>query len=332
MTLKSKPSAPLADVQPFSLSQWEKQRERWKALGFFQTPGWLGILCEAFAEFHNRSVLLRDHSGREVLLPLVENRKAPGLHTWLSLPYGTYGGPIPEKSTGGACWKLVETFLREQKFSAINLTLPPGVQAPDWEGYRIRSLTTQVLDLRVGFDRLRQQCFSTACQRAIRKAERGRVEVRTLDKENHLQPFLNLYERSMKRWGLSKGFPRRLFELLWAEPGARYWGAFAHERLVAAALVLSQNTHQYYWLGVMDEAAQHLRPNNLLFSRILEQSCRTGMEAFDLGNSEGLIGVFNFKKSFGPEVVTYPQLYQAGPLVQGYHRLRALLRGSAAER
>ena len=42
--------------------------------------------------------------------------------------------------------------------------------------------------------------------------------------------------------------------------------------------------------------------------------------------------VFNFKKSFGPEVVTYPQLYQAGPLVQGYHRLRALLRGSAAER
>jgi len=331
MTPKNTPVARLAEVRSLSLPQWEQQRERWKTTSFFQTPQWLAILCDAFAEFHNRSVLLRDSEGRETLLPLVGNKKAPGLYTWLSLPYGTYGGPLPERAYGGVDWEVVEAFLRQQKFSAINLTLPPGTRPPEWNGYRVHTLTTQVLDLREGFEHLRERCFSPACRRAIRKAERGQIEARPLDEPSHLPAFLALYEQSMERWELSKGFPKRLFELLWATPGARYWGAFSKAQLAAAALVLTHETHQYYWLGVMDESAQHLRPNNLLFSRILEQACRSGIETFDLGNSEGLIGVFNFKKSFGPEVVSYPQLYQAGPLAQGYHRLRALLKGSPVE-
>ncbi len=325
------PSPGLADAQPLSLSQWDRQQERWKAFSFFQTPGWLEVLCEAFAEFDNRSVLLRDTAGREMLLPLVGNKKAPGLYTWLSIPYGTYGGPLQARSGEAAEWSLVEAFLRRQKFSAINLTLPPGTQPPDWNGYRVHILTTQVLDLREGFEQVRERGFSAACRRAIRKAERAQIEVRPLEEVSHLPAFLALYEQSMQRWGLRRGFPTRLFELLWAKPGARYWGAFSKGRLVAAALVLAHGTHQYYWLGVMDEAAQQLRPNNLLFSRLLDQACQSGVETFDMGNSEGLIGVFNFKKSFGPQVLKYAQLYQAGPLVQGYHRLRALLQGSPAE-
>jgi len=72
-------------------------------------------------------------------------------------------------------------------------------------------------------------------------------------------------------------------------------------QLVTGALLLTSGTHQYYWLGVMDEQSQHLRPNNLLFSRLLEKACSSGIRTFDFGNSDGLIGVFNFKKSFGPD-------------------------------
>ena len=153
MTPETKPSPRLADVQPLSLSEWEKQCEHWNAFSFFQTPQWVRILCKAFAEFQNRSVILRDQEDREILLPLVENKKAPGLFTWLSLPYGTYGGPIRERSSDGMDWETLRAFLEQQKFSAVNLTLPPGTRAPDWKGYRVRALTTQVLDLRAGFDR-----------------------------------------------------------------------------------------------------------------------------------------------------------------------------------
>lgn len=316
----------MAKVQPVSVSEWEREADRWETFSFFQTPQWLDILCKAFDDFQNRTVRLEGPSGVAVLLPLVRSRKAPGLYSWLSLPYGTYGGPLAERGAKSRSWDLVRAYLEGQRFSAVNLTLPPGTRPPDWKGYRVHSLTTQVLDLRPGFSSVMDRCFSAACRRAIRKAERSRIEIRLLEKELFFEPFFVLYEQSMKRWGLNKGFSPRLFELLWAASGVQYWGALHQGQLVSAALILTQGSHQYYWLGVMDEATQSLRPNNLLFSRILEHSCQNAVETFDLGNSDGLIGVFNFKKSFGPEVVTYAQLYRASPWVQGYRLLRSLLR------
>jgi lipid II:glycine glycyltransferase (peptidoglycan interpeptide bridge formation enzyme) len=184
-----------------------------------------------------------------------------------------------------------------------------------------------VLDLREGFESIVENCFTPSCRRAIRKAQRNKVEITPLEAEDYLESFLGLYDRSMRRWGLSKGFPAKLFELLWATPGVRYWGALHQGQLVSAALIVSHGKRQYYWLGVMDETASEVRPNNLLFHEILKESCRQGIETFDLGNSEGLIGVFNFKKSFGPAVETYPMLYRAGTLIRGLRRLRSFLRG-----
>ena len=95
------------ESEPVSCEQWKEQAGQWSSRGFFQTPRWVEILCEAFAEFENSSVILYGHDGSKVLLPLVKNRKAPGLYTWLSLPYGTYGGPIPAEGDDSLHWPLV---------------------------------------------------------------------------------------------------------------------------------------------------------------------------------------------------------------------------------
>jgi lipid II:glycine glycyltransferase (peptidoglycan interpeptide bridge formation enzyme) len=203
------------------------------------------------------------------------------------------------------------------------------VDPPEWKNYRARTLTTQVLDLERDFEALAESRFSAACRRAIRKAERDRIEARLLGKEEYREEFLNLYRQSLGRWGESEGFPEALFDLLRALPGVDVWGAIYQGELVSAALLLTCENHRYYWLGAMDEKTQHLRPNNLLFHEILRASCAEGVMSFDFGNSDGLIGVFNFKKSFGPQLVPYRQLYDAGPLARGYRRLRALLRGQA---
>lgn len=314
-------------IESLELSAWKRQADQWDSFSFFQTPEWVEVLCGAFSEFHGRACILQSSASPPVLFPVIENRKGPGLYTWLSLPYGTYGGPIPLRNQSlESSWSLVEAFLAEQGFSAINITLPPQVHAPQWTDYQIKTLTTQVLDLQGGFNQLLERSFTPACKRALRKAERHRLEVKPLKAEHYLDAFLALYEQSINRWELDKGFPSRLFELLWAMPAVKVWGALQQDQLVAAALIFTHKTHQYYWLGVMDEALQHLRANNLLFSQILQQSCRDGIETFDFGNSEGLIGVFNFKKSFGPSLVTYAQLYHAGALVKGYRRLKSLLK------
>jgi len=317
-------------VQPVSVADWKQQADQWESFSFFQTPQWLEAICEAFGEFENRSVVLSDTQGTRVLLPLVENRKAPGLFTWLSLPYGTFGGPIPEVSNRSHSWGLVRQYLKEKKFAAVNLTLPPHFDPPQWPQFHVHALTTQVLDLRPGFEKLHND-FSSNCRWSIRRAQRTSIEVVPLDAKTFYDPFMNLYEQSMQRWGIEKGFPPKLFRLLWDRPGVTFWGALHQGKLVAANLILTHRTHQYYWLAVMDHAAQQLRPNNLLLSHILEQSCQAGIETFDFGNSEGLIGVFNFKKSFGPKVIKYSQLYYAGPLVRGYHRIRSLLKGHSEE-
>lgn len=320
-------------AEGYSFSRWKEERDRWRAFSFFQTPEWNEAFCLAFDQFENRSVLLSGPEGNEVLFPIVENRKAPGLYTWLSLPYGCYGGPIfsrqapPEQEQ--AAWSLVSHFLARQGFSAINITLPPGCSAPEWKNYRSRPLTTQVLELERDFEALAESRFSASCRRAIRKAERDRIEARPLGPDECREEFLALYRQSLERWGEGEGFPEALFDLLWMLPGVDVWGAFHLGELVSAALLLTHGNHRYYWLGAMDEKTQHLRPNNLLFHEILKASCASGVKIFDFGNSDGLIGVFNFKKSFGPKLVCYHQIYDAGPLARGYRRLRALLRGQA---
>ena len=274
------------------------------------------------------------HRSLSSFSPIIEKRKAPGFYTWLSLPYGCYGGPIFEASPEQPPelgWNLVWEFLTEQKFSAINLTLPPGIEHSSWKDYRVRPKTTQVLDLQPDFESLVQEKFTPACRRAIRKAERGKIEIKILESESDLNLFDDLYHRSMERWGETEGYPLELFKQLWLLPDVNFWGAFDQGEPISVALILTHGSHQYYWLGAMDERAQHLRPNNLLFYRILEQSCRSGIRTFDFGNSSGLIGVFNFKKGFGPQVLSYSQLYYAGSLVSGYRKIRALLKGQPGE-
>jgi CelD/BcsL family acetyltransferase involved in cellulose biosynthesis len=327
-----RPAAPLK-VEAYPFSRWKEERERWRAFSFFQTPEWVEAFCLAFDQLENGSVLLSHPEGKEILLPVVENRKAPGLYTWLSLPYGCYGGPILPRQAASAgeiaSWPMVSDFLARQGFSAINITMPPGTNPPEWKNYRARTLTTQVLELERDFEALAESRFSSACRRAIRKAERDRIEARSLGKDECREEFLNLYRQSLERWNESEGFPEKLFDLLRALPGVDVWGAFYQGELVSAALLLTHENHRYYWLGAMDEKTQHLRPNNLLFHEILKASCAEGVKSFDFGNSDGLIGVFNFKKSFGPKLISYHQLYDAGPLARGYRRLRALLRGQA---
>lgn len=288
------------------------------------------ILCGAFKEFENRSVILHAKEGSALLLPLVENKKGLGLSTWLSLPYGTYGGPIVEQGGGPIDWALVREYLQDRNFAAENMTLPPGVEPPRWQDYTVSPLTTQVLDLRDGYEAL-YNGFNRSCRKAIRRAERSQIEIQLLDQDRFLEPLIALYEQNVQYWGLRKGFPHQLFPILWNTPNIHFWGALRHGRLVAAVTTLTHNTHQYAWIGIMDRDAQIWRPNNMLYARLLEQGCREGIETFDFGNSNGIPGVFFFKKIFDPKVLSFNQIHRAGPLISKYHWLRGLFEGQSPE-
>jgi len=173
------------EVRPYSLEHWEQETNRWESYSFFQTSDWLGVMCNSFKEFSNRSVLLEGSSGRATLLPLVENQKAPMLSTGLSLPYGTYGGPLGEKEKGGVDWEVVETYFKQYHFAAENMTLPPGIPPPKWEGFHLQPRTTQILSLAEKYQDLVDNRFSSSCRRAIRKAERTQLEVSRLQADKH---------------------------------------------------------------------------------------------------------------------------------------------------
>ena len=319
------------EVQPLSLSEWETEADRWDACCFFQTPQWVEALCEAFPQYKNRSVILHGHSGPSVLLPLVENRKAFGLSSLLSLPHGTYGGPIPQQGSQDFRWDLVECFLQSHPSNSLTITLPPGVTLIEVEGIQTDTITTQLIDLTVGYETVHRQ-FRKSCREAIRKAERNQVEVSLVDKNSYFRSFLELYRQNLKRWGRREGYPQQLFDRLWATPEVQFWGALIDGKPAVMVVTLTHQKYQYAWVGVMDEEMQKYRPNNLLYDRIIEQGCREGNTTFDFGNSDGMPGVFSFKEAFGCNVSELVQLLYFHPLIRGYHRFNQILKRGVRSR
>lgn len=308
-----------------------------------QTPEWIAALCrDGVHEDTSRLYELPD--GRRLVLPMVRRRGLPPAWTVeASLPpaWGiggivAPGGPRPAD--------VAAVFHDLARRCRLRTSLTPNpLQAQAWAAARPpRTVTVprlaHVLSLEGGFDRVWSSRFTGSARTAVRKAQRSGLTVERSTNGELVPAFLNLYQRSLRRWAQRQHEPLVLARLrarrrdpvdkleAMASLG-QIWVAFK-DGVPAAAILVLQAAAAHYTRGAMDERiAGPTRANYLLHTLAIEAACASGCRHYHMGESGGSKSLAQFKTRFGARPYPYAEYHlERLPLTTADRRLRSAVK------
>ena len=171
--------------------------------------------------------------------------------------------------------------------------------------------------------------FHKSCvQRAILKAERGNLKVSRGVTLDALHDFYRLHVSTRRRQGVPVQ-PFRFLKNLWDEFASTgqisLLLAQSSERVVAAILLLEFKDTLYYKFGASDPRFLHLRPNQLLFWKAIQDGIKEGYRQFELGRtSRSNKGLVNFKQRWGAlsQILLYISIPSPSKALQSIERNR----------
>lgn len=254
--------------------------------------------------------------GTRALFPLVRSlRRLPSLTIAAGMPLGLEGTPIVLDG------RLSAEHLHGL-FQALGargrLDVHGGAGGSPPSTGEVTSSVTHTLDLRLGFEALWNDCFSSKNRNKCRKAERAGVAVRRDSGPGAADRYYDLYSIATRSWGYSEPpYPRGLLRSLLDSEAAELWLAHHDGSPISGALLLLGSEDVFYWSGALNREFHSLAPSNAVIRAAIESACERGFTYFDFGASGRLTGVEKFKESFGAE----PREYQSVRLSTRRYRL-----------
>ncbi len=169
-------------------------------------------------------------------------------------------------------------------------------------GYNVRRVGSIIwVDLTKDIETLRSE-MSKEGRKKLRQGESRGIEIRELSPDGFLD-FIPLYHETMSHHLANERYlyPESFFDSMRQTPSDFCFilGAFVDDTLVASVIVLAGGDVGYSYLSATDREYQNLRPNNLLFWRMLVKSKEMGLKQFVLGGgASGQDGTYRFKSNF----------------------------------
>jgi lipid II:glycine glycyltransferase (peptidoglycan interpeptide bridge formation enzyme) len=175
----------------------------------------------------------------------------------------------------------------------------------DYKGRVLQNNDNVVCDLTKGATEVWNR-FKPKVRRNIRKAVTYDLKVEIDASGDHLDSFLNLYYKTMKRRNADEKyfFPKEFFESIDKKLDGQFMYFFAsYEGVdVSAELVLISDDKIYFFLGGTDEEAYYLRSSEFLKYEIMKWGIDQKKKYYVLGGGYTRDdSLFSFKKSFAPD-------------------------------
>lgn len=158
---------------------------------------------------------------------------------------------------------------------------------------------------RVVVDKQSIRRMSGSFRRGIRKALKSRLSAGPSDSAESLHRFYELYYLlRVERLGLIPqpfSFFQRVYDELIAKGQGFFYEVKQEDQVIASAVILREGQELYYKWGCSSRDHLHLRPNNLLFRKLLKEAEKGGYQYLDLGLSdlEETRGLIRFKNNMG---------------------------------
>lgn len=300
---------------------WESLWEADPRATLFLHPRWMRALLEGYPRYRPLYLVAESEGGAAGLLPLVRVSRL-GLLQFLSLPFGTYGGPLvapgADPETAGVLLRAFRDLSRTPRCLRFEMTLldpSPDLRrdaAKVLEG-NVQEFRTHQVDLSRGMPHLWEHGYRRGTRKCVRAAERAGVTVSVEEGEDAVTRLMELYGTQVRNWPGITPYSPRLVRALAGDPAgdSRIYVARRDGAALAACLVLEHAGREVHPFvsGSLPEG-RRLRAFHLLIHTALTDACARGFRTWNFGGSGGDRRIEFFKESFG----AVPR-----PLLRGFH-------------
>jgi CelD/BcsL family acetyltransferase involved in cellulose biosynthesis len=294
----------------------------------FHHPAWLRALVATYG--YRALVVARLDAGGDVMaaLPLLRVTRPLAGPVYVSLPFTDHAPPLArDEEAMHALASGLELWRRERGRPGVEVrSALPEVDGVVSVEAGVRHLLT------LGTDAAEPGRLKPSVGRHVRAAARAGVRIRLSRSSDDLATFYRLHLETRRRLGVPVQ-PRRFLRAVWkhvVDPGMGFVALAEGPdgAPLAAALFLAHNRTVVYKYGASDASAWHLKPNHLLFWRVIEWGSENGFGVLDFGRSDlESNGLRQFKSSWGSVEVPleYVRLGHAGVTSAGSGHLESAL-------
>lgn len=300
----------------------------WAGWNLYTSPRWMHALLEGYPRFEPGYTLLWQGDKVTGFLPWIRARQY-GFRELLSMPFGTYGGPVlsPHADPRGIRALAADFRARAREARTVRFDLilprPPAEQRVALEeelGGAAAEASALVLDLTPGAEVL-WRGYRQQLRRSVRRAQDAGVtvvdETDTAESADRAwDEFFRLYSEQSQTHDVTWHHSRRCLDAVRKHLGgdARVWLARHQGRVVAGQLALAgPDGELILWLSGSLPQARPVYAFHLLVHRVVEHAAAAGLARCNFGSSMSKSGVEEFKRSFGTE---------ERPLLRFYHQPR----------
>jgi CelD/BcsL family acetyltransferase involved in cellulose biosynthesis len=296
----------------------EVSEQKWKRLladsqgaTVFHSSEWAQALEATFRDITIKYIVIEDQFERYVAgMPIAVNRNLL-VFTYRSMPFGTYGGPLIVKGLEeeaavfvGVALQGLTRGLFPFSLSCVLYDCPVVVERALQNAFltgKRERLSTHLIDLEPGFQKLWDSSFDKETRTCARKAARCGLSVVEDTTPRGVEVLHALYKKQAVLWKLKRIYPERLLsEILDHMDGnVRIWLGELGGRSLCAVLTFYFGDTVTAWLSGQNEEGRKLRASHLVYSEIMKHACKKGFSSFNFGASGNLHGVRYFKESFG---------------------------------
>jgi len=302
----------------------------------FHHEGWARVLATSDTAFDAFWIVAEDEGGNYLGgIPMIRQRKL-SLSRFLSMPFGTYGGPLSvegDEKLEAELLKALRSFLDESRSLSFACALSPqrgrlsGALGSALGKPKVLELSTHVLELGREYEEI-WKGFQKRNRAVIRKAVAAGTDVRVVSGPKAATTLHTLYSRQARSWKDHRPYKYRLIEgcvTYEGRPFAQLWQAVIGGRVMSSLLAFYDDREVFPWLMGSAPESRRLGVNNYLVSELIRDACNRGLERVNLGGSLGKPGIEHFKRALGAEKVPTYQYVWDGRLFALARKAKRLL-------
>lgn len=231
-------------------------------------------------------------------------RKIPeGKYFDLISPYG-YGGYIGNCTHKKKILSLHHEYCKNAGYISEVVKFHPLANSIDVYTGKITSPFHNVVrDLSVDLETIWKD-FKPKVRKNVKRAQKYGLRIMTETDGNHLEDFLTIYYKTMKRneaeevFYFSKDFFDKIISI---QNQIIFFYVLYEGHIISTELVLYDEENCYSYLGGTDSKYYEMRPNDYLKYEIIKWGCEKKLKNFILGGGHGTDdGIFQYKAALAP--------------------------------
>lgn len=309
-------------IDPITDSRWKAFIEQQDHASIFHHPEWLKVLNKQYG-YHTVAICTVTNNIITAGIPFCEVFSLTNKRKLVSLPFSDYCTPLFD------CEKSINEIYRETKIlykmKKINCSEIYS-NTTECSGYNsVLNSYLHLLDIKEDEDKM-MRTFDRTKRQGIAKAEKQGLEVILSRELPEVLSFFSLHLMTRRSKGVPVqpiGFFKKIYEYIIKNNLGFVIIVKKDNVNIASGLFMHYNNVLTYKYNASNCDYLHLRPNNLIVWKALQQGIKEGYKIFDFGktdlNNEGLR---NFKLGWG--AVELPNKFSYYPAIPAHDMFGAL--------